>query len=96
MLALAVSGPARDGKVFLLAWSGDRTTWEAIEMNQVGTLTFEDNRARATPRVRQLLADTGGLGPALAERGVVIDDDKGLVALNFRRAQKYYGIRPLP
>ena len=94
LLAVPVSAQ-NSAKDLLLAWSPDGREWEAIDLRQVGTTAFDANRTAATARARPLLEDAE-ISKALAERGVLVDDKRQVVALAFQRAQKFYGIRPLP
>jgi hypothetical protein len=95
MLAVPVSDQDPESKEFLLAWSPDGREWEAIDIRRAATTAFEPNRVATTERARQLLKDVDG-STTFKERGVFVDDKQRVVALNFRRAQKFYSIRPLP
>lgn len=91
LLALADEGDME--KSFFLCWlTGNR--WHGLNMNLAGKNTYADNVADASQRVRLFLQNSPNILNKLELRGVYVDDS--VVALDFDRAKKTFGIRALP
>lgn len=83
-------------KQFFLSWSTDGENWRALNMTSPNQMSFEENEAQATLRVKNLLQSESGILSALSSSGVFIDGKKTIFALDFDKASEEFGIRGLP
>jgi len=77
-------------KDIFLSWSTDEVTWQAIDLAEANSLSFDDNEKSAAARVMKLLADDPEMSAALKETGVFLNSSHPVLALNFLKADQTF------
>jgi hypothetical protein len=91
-----------EAKRFLLAWSDNGIDWRALDLTAPQNLGFEDNEARTTAELANLLKSKPDILSKLNRTGVFIvgeqlsEVSRQVVALNFTKAAEIYQIQGLP
>lgn len=89
-------------KRFLLAWSDNGIDWRALDLTSPQNLSFEDNEARTTAELANLLKSKPDILRKLDGTGVFIvgeqlsEVSRQVVALNFAKAAEIHQIQGLP
>lgn len=92
-LALAKRATTGAGqKDFLLAWSSDDTSWYAIDMTNPNQINFEQNEADTSIRVRDLFNSDNAIMATLKQKGVYINNEVKVLALDFEKAMQVHQI----
>lgn len=78
-------------------WSKDHGPWSGVALNKIGTLSYAQNYADAQTFIEELFSANPKISADLqSSDGIYIDDDGGVVAINFRLAAEHYNIAGLP
>lgn len=85
-------------KRFLLSWSPDGRSWQALDLTDPNQAGFEDNEVRGTAQVKNLMRSRAEISRQLKEDGVFIEGGRlrQILAMDFERAYKSFSIQPLP
>ena len=96
VLFILPQGEKEPHQQVLLAWTTTDNLWQAVNMAQANTLTFEKNVPQTTAQLQQFLAQTPDLPKSLKTKGLWLDQVNGSFALDFDNAAKQFRIRGLP
>ena len=80
----------------ILAWSYKKGPWEGILMNEAPAKDYRSNRDKTQKRLEELMKSEPNLVSALQSKGVFVDKDKRLLAVDFKKAKKDFYIQGIP
>jgi len=83
-------------KQFILSWSIDDQEWYAIDLTDPNKINFNENQGTSSTKVTNLMKSRGDILAGLNERGVVIDSNYHIFAIDFDKASIKYDIGGLP
>jgi hypothetical protein len=81
---------------FLIGWSAGCQKWRAINLNETIEKSFSDNEAKSSALLNTFISRYPNILTRLDDRGVFIEKDVPVIALDFTIAHKKYLIQGLP